>query len=78
MTTQPIIPAPSHPNHGAATTKLLHQNMKAAVQEMGLTNGSIGWYMLEKLLSDTASSEWDDIWSLLTSEMANTGFTSGF
>jgi len=42
--------------------------MKAEAQTIGLDTGSIGWAMLEKLISETENwADWTEIWSALTS-----------
>lgn len=61
--------SPSSPihSHGGATGKLQLQSLKASVQTMGLNNNSIGWAMIEKLVSgDVEGPEWDAIWQVVS------------
>ncbi|KAF8308319.1 hypothetical protein DL93DRAFT_2231696 [Clavulina sp. PMI_390] len=52
---------------GGATGKLQLQSLKASAQTMGLDNNSVGWVMLEKLVSsDLDGSDWDAIWQVLS------------
>lgn len=52
--------------HGGATGKLQLQSLKAAVQTMGLDNSSVGWVILEKLVSgEVEGPEWDAIWNAI-------------
>lgn len=60
-------PSPQH-QHGDATSKLQLMNMKSAAQGVGLDTGSVGWAILEKLVSesDQHGGEWSDIWTAVT------------
>lgn len=63
----PATPSSSAPQPDA-TSKLQVMNMKAEAQTIGLDTGSIGWAMLEKLISETENwADWTEIWSALTS-----------
>jgi hypothetical protein len=44
-------------------------NLKAAAQNIGLDTGSVGWAILEKLVSysDHHAADWTDIWTAVTS-----------
>lgn len=66
-TTHPSVAMPSSLQaHGGATSKLQVQSLKAAVQTMGLDNGSVGWSILEKLVGgDLEGPDWDEIWSII-------------
>lgn len=60
--------APSSCTHGGAAGKLQLQSLKATVQAMGLDNASVGWVILEKLVSgEIEGSEWDAIWQVIAS-----------
>lgn len=60
--------APSSSAHGGAASKLQLQSLKAAVQVMGLDNATVGWVILEKLLSgEVEGPEWDVIWQVIAS-----------
>ncbi|KAL0953328.1 hypothetical protein HGRIS_004573 [Hohenbuehelia grisea] len=67
-TLQPAVAAsPPHQQQGDATNKLQHMNMKAAAQNLGLDMGSVGWTILEKIISESDSGpEWTHIWNALT------------
>ncbi|KAJ7076454.1 hypothetical protein B0H15DRAFT_594689 [Mycena belliarum] len=66
MTTHPsVVAAASHQHQGGATSKLQLMNLKAAVQNVGLDHSSVGWAILEKLVSSD-SGEWAEIWSALS------------
>lgn len=61
---------PSSPSSQAggptATGKLQLQSLKAAVQLIGLDNSSVGWIILEKLVSgEIEGHEWDAVWNLI-------------
>ena len=57
---------PSTQPFGGATTKLQLQSLKAAVQAMGVGNESVGWVMLEKLVSgEVEGPDWDEIWGVI-------------
>jgi hypothetical protein len=59
---------PSSSTHGGATGKLQLQSLKATVQAMGLDNASVGWVILEKLVSgEIEGPEWDAIWQVIAS-----------
>jgi len=68
-------PSPQHhqPASGDVTTKLRLTNAKAEAQNIGLDTGgspgpSIGWAMLEKIVSESESGQvWVDIWTAVTS-----------
>ncbi|KAJ7594616.1 hypothetical protein C8J56DRAFT_927206 [Mycena floridula] len=55
-----------------ATSKLQLMNLKAATQNVGLDAGSVGWAILEKLVSGETDNhaEWTEIWSIVTSGKA--------
>lgn len=57
---------PSTVPHGGATGKLQLQNLKAAAQAVGLSNGSVGWAMLERFVGDASLGEWEQAWGLIT------------
>ena len=59
-------PSPTH-HHGVATNKLQLMNLKAAAQNIGLDTSTIGWALLETLVSEGEGEEWTDIWSAITS-----------
>jgi hypothetical protein len=42
-------------------------NLKAAVQNVGLDTGSIGWAILEKLVIESDATEWVELWAAVTS-----------
>ena len=54
---------------GDVMSKLQLINMKAAAQNLGLDTGSVGWAILEKLISeaDVQAPEWAEIWAVVTS-----------
>ncbi|KAG9033827.1 hypothetical protein FRB95_014149 [Tulasnella sp. JGI-2019a] len=56
--------------HGGATGKLQLQNLKAAAQAVGLSNGSVGWAMLEKFTGDASLGDWEQAWGLITTGKA--------
>jgi hypothetical protein len=60
---------PSSPQQqGDATSKLQHMHLKAAAQNIGLDSGTLGWSILERLVSDCDHSEdWMEIHSAITS-----------
>jgi len=68
-------PSPQHhqPASGDVTTKLRLTNAKAEAQNIGLDTGgspgpSIGWAMLEKIVSESESDQvWADVWTAVTS-----------
>ncbi|KAG8916921.1 hypothetical protein FRC02_003466, partial [Tulasnella sp. 418] len=64
------VPPSNGVNGGGATGKLQLQNLKAAAQQMGLSNSSIGWAMLERFISEPNLGDWDHAWSLITSGKA--------
>jgi hypothetical protein len=59
-------PSPQQ-QQGDATNKLQLMNLKAAVQNVGLDTGSIGWAILEKLVSENDAAEWVELWTTVTS-----------
>ncbi|KAJ6591269.1 hypothetical protein DFH09DRAFT_1139158 [Mycena vulgaris] len=66
MTTHPsVVASASHQHQGGATSKLQLMNLKAAAQNVGLDHGSVGWAILEKLVSSDGG-EWTEIWSALS------------
>jgi hypothetical protein len=59
--------SPQHQQVGGAATKLQLVNLKAFAQSIGVETGSVGWDMLEYLLSEHEhSTEWTDICNALT------------
>lgn len=72
-TTQLSVPAASQPQTGA-TSRLQLQNLKAAVQTIGLGTGTLGWAILEKLVDSDATPEWDDIWVILLNAKVSLNF----
>jgi hypothetical protein len=70
VTTGAIVHPPSPQQHqGDATNKLHLVNLKGAAQNIGLDTGSVGWTILEKLVSeyDHHAVDWTDIWTAITS-----------
>ncbi|KAJ7701926.1 hypothetical protein B0H17DRAFT_168152 [Mycena rosella] len=65
MTTHPSVVAAASHHQGGATSKLQLMNLKAAAQNIGLDHGSVGWAILEKLVS-SEGGEWVEIWSALS------------
>ncbi|KAG6918160.1 hypothetical protein DXG01_016145 [Tephrocybe rancida] len=64
---------PSSPQQqGDATSRLQLVNLKAAAQNIGLDTVSVGWAILEKLVqeSDHHNSEWNEIWTAVTTGKA--------
>ncbi|KAG8782110.1 hypothetical protein FRC15_007495 [Serendipita sp. 397] len=55
---------------GGATPQLQLQNLKAAAQNAQLTSGSVGWAICEKLYQEGEGSEWEDIWTAVTTNRA--------
>lgn len=57
-------------------TRLKITNLKAAVQDIGLDMGSVGWAIVERLIGvhtfydgwTGEGSEWEEIWKLITTE----------
>ncbi|RDB15935.1 hypothetical protein Hypma_003597 [Hypsizygus marmoreus] len=64
-------PSPQH-QQGDATSKLQLVHLKAAAQNVGLDTGSVGWAMLEKLVSesDHHDAEWTEVWTTVTTGKA--------
>ncbi|KAF8877910.1 hypothetical protein BD779DRAFT_1556262 [Infundibulicybe gibba] len=63
-------PGPSSPQ-ADATTKLQLMNLKAAAQNIHLDTGTLGWAILEHLVSsESEPGEWSDIWATVTSGKA--------
>ena len=59
---------PSPQQQGDATSKLQLMHLKAAAQNIGLDSGTLGWSILEKLVSDCDySEEWMEIYNAITS-----------
>jgi hypothetical protein len=50
------------PSHVGAVGKPQLQGIKAALEAVNLVNGTIGWNILEKLVSGEDGPEWDEIW----------------
>ncbi|KAG8819185.1 hypothetical protein FRC17_010575, partial [Serendipita sp. 399] len=61
---------PTLGNAGGVTPQLQLQNLKAAAQDSQLTSGSVGWAICEKLYQEGESSEWEDIWTAVTTNRA--------
>ncbi|TFK67707.1 hypothetical protein BDN72DRAFT_842723 [Pluteus cervinus] len=63
---------------GDVTTRLQMTKLKAAVHDIGLDMGSVGWAILERLIGmhtvhdgwTGEGSEWEEIWRLITTEKA--------
>lgn len=68
IVSSPLSVSPQHyQGTASATSKLQLQNLKAAAQNLGLDAGSLGWAMLEELVSGVDHNPaWNEIWSLLT------------
>ena len=66
--TTAIAHPPSPQQHqGDAATKLQFMQLKAAAQNIGLDSGTVGWSILEKLVSHCDhSEEWMEIYSAIT------------
>lgn len=61
----PVSP-PQQPGGSAAANKLQLMNLKAGAQSIGLETSSVGWEILEKLVSEHDSNpEWTDVWNAL-------------
>lgn len=61
-------PSSSPHAHGGAAGKLQLQSLKASVQTMGLDNNTVGWAIIEKLVSgDVDGPDWDAIWQIISS-----------
>jgi hypothetical protein len=60
--------SPSHQADGTttATTSLQLMNLKAAAQSLGVEYGSVGWAMLEHLVTSDGDGDLDEVWSALT------------
>ncbi|KAJ7216388.1 hypothetical protein GGX14DRAFT_358898 [Mycena pura] len=63
-THHPSVVAGASHQQGAATSKLQLMNLKAAAQDVGLDTSSVGWAILEKLVT-SEGAEWAEIWSAL-------------
>jgi len=60
-------PSPQYQT-GDATSKLQLMHLKAAAQALGLDSGTLGWGILEKLVSDAeGNEEWTEVWNAITS-----------
>lgn len=68
LSTNPAVSMSSPQIPGGATEKLQMQNMKAAAQAIGLTNGTLGWAILDKLAGMSEGSDWEDLWKTITKE----------
>jgi hypothetical protein len=56
-----------HQGNASATSKLQLQNLKAAAQNSGLDAGSLGWVILEELVTGSDHSPaWNEIWNMIT------------
>ena len=66
VTAQSSPPSLGGVSGGGATPQLQLQNLKAAAQNAQLTAASVGWAICEKLFQDGESSEWEDIWTAIT------------
>jgi hypothetical protein len=61
----PVSP-PQQLGGSTATNKLQLMNLKAGAQSIGLETSSVGWEILEKLVSEHDSNpEWTDVWNTL-------------
>ncbi|KAI0063996.1 hypothetical protein BV25DRAFT_1823488 [Artomyces pyxidatus] len=57
--------SPQQPG-GGATGKLQLMNLKAGAQSIGLDTSSVGWEILEKLVSEhDHNAEWGEVWNTL-------------
>ncbi|KAF9517957.1 hypothetical protein BS47DRAFT_1389411 [Hydnum rufescens UP504] len=54
------------PSHAGAAGKPQLQGIKAALQVVDLVSGTIGWNILEKLVSGEDGPEWDEIWGIIS------------
>ncbi|KAF4569894.1 hypothetical protein EYR36_009696 [Pleurotus pulmonarius] len=64
---QSVTASPPHQFQGDATSRLQLMNLKAATQNIGLDSTSIGWAMLDKLVTEgDQGAEWTEIWNALT------------
>lgn len=73
VSTSQVTAQPSPPTAGAAgsaTPQLQLQNLRAAAQDAQLTAGSVGWAICEKLYQEGEGTDWEDIWSAVTSNRA--------
>jgi hypothetical protein len=49
----------------AGASKSPLTSLKAAAQELGMETGSLGWAILEQLVTSDGEGEWGDIWNAL-------------
>ena len=67
-TTTTAHPSSPQQQQGDATSKLQFMHLKAAAQYIGLDSGTLGWSILERLVSDCDhSEEWMEIYNAITS-----------